>query len=114
MLGKEIFNSVFRLVPQKKYLKYIREENRAFVRAPGSSLVILNDIGATIFELCNGSLSIKDIACKIEKMYPDIPAEKIQFDTIFHIRDLQNQGLIDLFLEDEISGHKEQPRRLER
>ena len=104
MLGEEVITSVLRLVPKKKNeAKYKREETRAFVRARGSSLIILNDTAAAIYELCDGSRSIGDIACEIKKIYPDISTEKIQVDTIFYVRDLQHQGLLDLFLEDETS-----------
>ncbi len=96
-MSKEVVDAIRPLVPLKKDIaKYKREETRAFVRARGRSLIILNDTAATIFELCDGVRSIEDIALVLKKQYPDIPLERIQADTIIHVRDLQKEGLLDL------------------
>lgn len=95
-LTKNLFeimkNDVYEQVKVKK-----RKENYNLlvvsIEGP-STLFSLNSVAADIFELCNGKNTIEDIVNFLINSYKGVTKEKIIYDVLYFIRNLEKIKLI--------------------
>jgi hypothetical protein len=73
-----------------------RLENEAVVVLPDKGQVkVLNDVGAQIWALADGSRSVSEIVAAVCREY-DVPPAVAEADTLKYLAELQQKGLITL------------------
>ena len=73
-------NSTDRLVQNHKSI-FRKEEDVAFLfDSDMGNMKYINEMGVNIYELCDGSLNVGDIAALVMENYKDIPREPIEKD----------------------------------
>jgi hypothetical protein len=73
-------NSTDRLVQNHKSI-FRKEEDGVFLfDSDTENMKYINEMGVNIYELCDGSLNVGDIAALVMENYKDIPREPIEKD----------------------------------
>jgi hypothetical protein len=71
-------------------------DNEAVLVLPGQGQVkVLNEVGARIWALADGSRSVRDIAAVICSEY-EVDSAKAEADTLIFVDDLASRGIVSL------------------
>lgn len=70
-------------------------EREAVIVLPDKGEVkVLNEVGARIWALADGSRSVREIAAEISRQY-DVSAAQAETDTLLFLRELREKALIE-------------------
>jgi MoaA/NifB/PqqE/SkfB family radical SAM enzyme len=93
-----IFSMLHELRPQRLPIVQKREEEKFLLllpQNPNCSLIVLNEVARSIYELCNGSRTINHLLELLLQQF-EVNQEILRKDLLICLRDLEQKGLISI------------------
>ena len=90
-----VVDSTLRRVSSRKPAK-TRWDGEFLLAMPDrfSRLVVLNRTAGSVWNLCDGARTIAEIIAELRQMYPHVEEDRITFDVVKTLRDLEGRNLL--------------------
>ena len=94
MFMEEYLQDIERLYQNKDCI-FREEEGGAFLFDPGTgNLKFINSMGVNIYELCDGKITVGEIAALVIDNYKDISSKQIEDDVKTFLKSLLDMGFL--------------------